>query len=332
MRCEHAFHALTRNLKRIPEMENPDTIQDLFIQGSDGNEAKLVWQFKVPARHLSERWIPCMDQSEPFQTFRFIGHSLVTIPNRRPTGAASMRCIMVRSPRFSNSHIHMGDWRRGNLMMLQYKWRDGTDLLHSSTTQLRILQTMDLSQVHIALSKWEAQLSCTIPVDIWESIWVPYRSAAENTFLWQLLYRIPATNKWRFPNCPTSNPNTLCSRCSLQVQEDVLHCIWGCAASRECPARMLGLVFWHSIVGTSPQDEHMADGSPRLRCFLGRISRGLGRHLIDCGLFYVQSCVGWCGRIVISRSSTERLPMLTGRLVKHGLDWWCMSRSLGVIY
>lgn len=76
--------------------------------------------------------------------------------------------------------------------------------------------------------------------------WLAYRSAAENTFLWQLLYRIPATNKWRFPRGDANDPDTWCNRCQLNLQEDIYHCIWGCSASSECWIWCSKLIAWIS--------------------------------------------------------------------------------------
>lgn len=64
-------------------------------------------------------------------------------------------------------------------------------------------------------------------------MWDPSRSNVENCFLWQIIHHTPATQHWRFPELPPSDPATWCTRCDLNLQEDILHCIWYCPLSRQ---------------------------------------------------------------------------------------------------
>jgi hypothetical protein len=61
--------------------------------------------------------------------------------------------------------------------------------------------------------------------------WLPYRAAKENCFLWQILYRVPATQKWRFLELSRIDRATHCTRCNRGHQEDIIHCIWNCSQS-----------------------------------------------------------------------------------------------------
>lgn len=72
---------------------------------------------------------------------------------------------------------------------------------------------------------------------------------SENTFLWQLIYRIPATNKWRLPGKPASDPETWCSRCQLNFPKDLFHCIWACPISHQCWSWCAKLLSW---ISTAP--------------------------------------------------------------------------------
>lgn len=47
------------------------------------------------------------------------------------------------------------------------------------------------------------------------------------------LRALPATQHWRFPELPSTDQRTWCTRCDLQQNEDIIHCIWGCPISRE---------------------------------------------------------------------------------------------------
>lgn len=69
-----------------------------------------------------------------------------------------------------------------------------------------------------------------------------FRGASENTFLWQLLSRAIATQRWRFPSVPIDDPQLRCTRCVLGVNEDIVHCVWGCPLSQPCWQWGMGLL------------------------------------------------------------------------------------------
>lgn len=50
--------------------------------------------------------------------------------------------------------------------------------------------------------------------------------------MWQILYQIPTTNKWRFQGIPDLEANKICKRCELDI-EDTKHCLWDCPKARE---------------------------------------------------------------------------------------------------
>lgn len=175
---------------------------------------------------------------------------------------------MVRSPSLSSKKLNLGLWRDSSHFLKQYRWTDGTRILHSSTAQIRLLQVHGQGGPHGALEKWARQLSRPIPFDVWEATWLRYRSAAENTFLWQLLYRIPATNTWRFPGRPATDAETWCTRCPLSIPEDAFHCVWSCAVSRPCWEWCSRILTWCStqrmhMVRLSPAHVFIAEALPR---------------------------------------------------------------------
>lgn len=81
-----------------------------------------------------------------------------------------------------------------------------------------------------------------VPVEIWRRTWLPFRGANENTFLWQLYYRVIATQRWRFPLSPADDPQLRCTRCDLMEKEDLIHCVWSCPLSQPCWQWGLGLL------------------------------------------------------------------------------------------
>lgn len=52
--------------------------------------------------------------------------------------------------------------------------------------------------------------------------------------MWQLVYKVIATQKWRYPTRNAADESTWCTRCMGGHQEDVTHCIWSCTQSRQC--------------------------------------------------------------------------------------------------
>lgn len=144
------------------------------------------------------------------------------------------RRILLRSPAGkSNVQIHFRPWDQERAFLSQYHWADSTPLLNSSTTQLRALQVRHRRGNHAAHHKWELTFSFPVPETIWSNIWLTYRGAAENTFLWQLFYRVIATQKWQFPQKPATHPCTWCTRCTTGIREDLTHCIWACEISAQ---------------------------------------------------------------------------------------------------
>lgn len=244
--CEAAFQALISNLKAAPEIGPPGKLMDVYFENRDGPEPRLAWHFRLQAQHATERRAPFLSVEEPVRTFRRIGKSLTKIANCRPGAHRRLRRILVRTPAHSTTRIYLGPWRRDRVLTSQYQWTDGTSLHNSSTSQLRLLQVHIQPGGHGALEKWNVQLGSRIPDSLWEVTWMTYRSAAENTFLWQLLYRIPATNKWRLPDRPALDPDTWCPRCPSNTPEDSFHCIWACPASRECWTWCASILSWVS--------------------------------------------------------------------------------------
>lgn len=102
---------------------------------------------------------------------------------------------------------------------------------------------------------------------MWLETWINCRLAAENTFLWQLIYRIPATNRWRHPDRNATDPDTWCPRCQLNTPEDVFHCIWDCRKSQECWQWCSTILRWTSTsrqqdIRLLPAQVFIADNLP----------------------------------------------------------------------
>lgn len=159
-----------------------------------------------------------MDLSTPESTLR--GEGPLLCPTRLSClgPEVTLQRIILGSPHNSRPCLHFGVWR-GDNSLVQYQWNDGTSLVDSSMSQLRLLQVKlqvhEAASPHVALRKWMVQLSRPIPGDIWHLTWLSFRSAAENTLLWQFLYRFLATQRWRLPGRSASDPKT--TQCSQTI-------------------------------------------------------------------------------------------------------------------
>lgn len=222
---ERAYNWIIDNLKHVPELHPQQARLPIFLEGTGESGSTLVWKFFLPAAQLSEAWIPFLDRSSADCTYLRLGQHL--LPRRAccPGAEIQLHRIIVGAPGHSRPLVYFGPWQDGNLLT-QYQWTDGNLMANTSTTQLRMLQVHQGMTRHCSLAKWEIQLQRPIPDDIWEFTWMSFRSAVENTFLWQIIHRVLATQTWCFPGRPATDPVTWCSLCALNVPEDTFHCIW----------------------------------------------------------------------------------------------------------
>lgn len=262
--CEGTFRDLLLNLKARPELRPPDERQVFFMEESWSPGPPRVWQFCLPAGQLSEEEIANIPRATPHRSFRREGPHLLPMSFGSPGPEVLLHRIIVGTPPSSRSRTYFGPWQ-GQNPLVQCSWSDGTALTDSSTAQLRRLQVNCSARPHNALSKWEATLGCPLPIDIWQLTWMSFRSAVENTFLWQILYQILATQKWRFPGRSAGAQETWCSRCTTGMVEDTYHCVWGCPTARSCWKWVYRLLQVVSQCPPSPihlRPEHVLIASP----------------------------------------------------------------------
>lgn len=217
-----AYQRLILNLKRIPELKPPGEKSDIFLEEINGPGPSWVWQYYLPTGQLSTERIPFMDLSNPKRMFRREGPFLRPTRLCCPGPEVLLQRIIVGSPR-SKPLLHFGIWQ-GDNPLIQYQWTDGTPLIDTSTSQLRLIQVHETAGPHVALRKWTVQLGRPILDDIWHLTWMSFRSAA-NTLLWKFLYHILSTQRWRMPGRSYADPEIWCLRCSLGIPEDTFHCI-----------------------------------------------------------------------------------------------------------
>jgi hypothetical protein len=174
--------------------------------------------------------------TQPTQMFA-LSYGTLTEETRRTLPAVEdtiHRIIVVE--KFAASQKKMTKVKVGKIggamkMSQQYEWADGRPIFETSTSHMRRLQG-STDGIHKALRKWQVSTGWSANLrKVWKETWVPFRAAKENCFLWQILYRTPATEQWRHPTLTRLDAETHCTRCRRRRQEDILHCIWNCPNS-----------------------------------------------------------------------------------------------------
>lgn len=124
-------------------------------------------------------------------------------------------------------------WLPDHRFIYQYCWEDGADIFDYHTDSLRHLYSPSRPTPHRRLIQWQSLFNLHLDEKrLWHETWDPSRRSAENCFLWQIIYT-PTTQHWRFPDLPPADPATWCTRCDLNLQEDIMHCMWFCPLSRQ---------------------------------------------------------------------------------------------------
>lgn len=155
--AETTFQDLLRNLWDRPTIRHPEEQMEFYMEATEVVGKQLVWQYQLPARLLTEAWIPFLDRSKATRTFLREGVTLRPIACCFPGPTISLRRIMVGSPRYASKFIHFGPWQEGNGLLSQYQWLDGTQLVNTSTAQLRLLSTRQATRPHTPLPRWRSQ-------------------------------------------------------------------------------------------------------------------------------------------------------------------------------
>jgi hypothetical protein len=126
----------------------------------------------------------------------------------------------------------------------QYVWKGGKQIFETSTSHMRQLLLKQLLEKQIGIQKWRQQTT-GIPSNevIWRGVWQPFRDDKVNQFLWQIIYRIPATKHFVFSQgwvrdisrneiIKRCDSRTWCERCPDNAYEDLVHLFWKCSESQ----------------------------------------------------------------------------------------------------
>lgn len=242
---EKAYNSLISNLVAAPIIEANPGPHHIFFLESNPLRCSHVWQFDVSPQDVAADWHQIVGTYTPSKTFRVLEGVLRSDKMVLPAINSRAHKVLLRLPTGRDCQNSLfGPWNSDSMCMEQYLWPDDRTLPQKSTAQLRMVQAAHRCSTHSAITKWELQLNCSIPADIWTSTWLLYRSAIENAFLWQLIYRVIATQRWRFPSRPTTDETTWCTRCSGGHHENVLHRLWDCEISLQMNAGVGANLCW----------------------------------------------------------------------------------------
>jgi hypothetical protein len=231
--CKRAYEVLTTNLKETPILcDSAEKKVAVYMQEMGGLR---VWEYSIPKVNVTRLWHLQSVRPSPVRSFILNGENLVKVENLVPIQNTPMRRILVgkqynRGCDLANK-VRFGEFY-GNLRFAsQYEWVDGTEFLNTSTQHLRIIQAKPRA-TQKSLKRWEEEENWTPDyAQIWRETWCSFQAAKENCFLWQLLYRTPATQRWRKPKLSGDADKLTCTRCNLGAVEDIKHCIWSCPNS-----------------------------------------------------------------------------------------------------
>lgn len=108
--------------------------------------------------------------------------------------------------------------------------------------------------LHISIQRWEQHTQWVLTTNIvWDEVWQNFRIEKINSFLWQVLFNAPATNRWRNRNKPHSDVANHSPRCHRNRLEDLEHCLWECPRGRKMWKWTIKLIPITAVCTTSIQ-------------------------------------------------------------------------------
>lgn len=164
-----AYEALVANI-RPPAPFDPQPGPHRVYYGEEMSAIQgKIWLFDVQQHSVSSSWPNTREAALPISTFQSSRGNIKKIARDCPQQSALLHRVLVRhSQRKGNKRSHFGLWSTERNVLLQSKWSDGSPLLDTTTAQLRTLQGLQRLKPHTASARWERDLGCAIPVQIWQ--------------------------------------------------------------------------------------------------------------------------------------------------------------------
>lgn len=222
---------------QLPETPSNKTLK-VFVAPMPLHEGCGIWEFEMRRAQRVQRWLPGELGLSARHAYRYSRGLLTHTFHSEPPNNVTLTQL-VTSPNCRSDVARFPTCVLGSVFeaigqSVQYSWQTGQDIFAADTKFLRIIQARVSSILHIGPHRWTEEFSWQPQhSDLRNPLWKDYRAAVENCFLWQRLYRITATNHWRFPLAGQAQRETWCSRCMAGALEDVTHCFWAYIESQE---------------------------------------------------------------------------------------------------
>ena len=110
------------------------------------------------------------------------------------------------------------------------EWPSDTPVqLHAATTaQAGRLQAPEHDAVIRQIQEWHGLAFEIDDPTRWQQMWDPGAAVQQSSLQWQILYRVNATNSWRFPTASSHDQVTWCPTCNLNRKEQNRHLFREC--------------------------------------------------------------------------------------------------------
>jgi hypothetical protein len=214
--CRGAYNRAITNIRATPFIDEERRRKiAVYLQELATNK---IWEFEAQANKVMRNWWRDKGPVEAVRTYRVRNGYLEKVKKEEPTYGSILQRVIIGKQKTNTStlanKILYGDYYGELQIATQYEWRDRRGFFDTTTQHLRKLQAPERRVMHKSLQRWNRYFAWEPdPKRLWQQTWMPWRSARENTFLWQMLYWVPATQQWRFPKLPRTDDQTHCTRC-----------------------------------------------------------------------------------------------------------------------
>lgn len=228
------YEKLISNIQSLPMLSpDRDDLQQCYMGDvNSGDSPDILWEFSVRKKDLSIEIRTAAQLGPPAATYRVqLQRVKQLLHDNSLNPPDQLRRFHINVTR-NGKHL-LGPITDIPSLALQHSWPDGTPFFNTSVSHLRSLQIKSNRQ-HSAISNWRQNHNWTgSSAHLWKETWHTCRAEAENCFLWQLIYQVPTTRHYRRHYPGVTYADTLCTRCTLTVPEDIKHCIFFCPASQQ---------------------------------------------------------------------------------------------------
>lgn len=208
----------------------PRSMVSIFVTKGRVNEGAIVSKFKVPRKDMQSSYSMGQVVKELPKTFCRSRNILMRNDALAPKNDECMtRVNMTSLPKTNDDSgqqlLFIGHLVDNIAKCESYCWKDGKNLFDTNIIHLYGLQNKGDTMQHVSIHKWKAHTNCELSKQpLWKEVWCKFRVGKINAFLWQVVFRAPTTNQWRFSNTPHSQSCNNCKRCNQNYMDCLLEC------------------------------------------------------------------------------------------------------------